>query len=134
MPTKPLSVQVNGFDSSNGHGETTKQGIRIPPGAPIGSRMSHALANTSSSPPKLAISSPSARRGTQTQGDTTSKYGSPFNACAMTRAAPSFEHDLVFRSPSDRIASYYSPKAMKLTKALLEKRPSGHDVAHASKV
>eukprot|EP00960_Hanusia_phi_P013113 383004-Hanusia_phi.AAC.1 len=133
MP-KPLSVQVNGFDSSNGRGDASKHGIKIPPGALIGSRTANGLASLNSSPPKLAISSPSARRGSQTKGDTPSKYGSPFNACAMTRAAPSFEHDLVFRSPSDRIASYYSPKAMKLTKDLLEKRPSAHDTLHATKL
>ena len=50
---------------------------------------------------------------------------SPFNACSMTRAAASYEHDLLFRSPSDRIASYYSPNALGLTKLVVKEKTGG---------
>ncbi len=50
---------------------------------------------------------------------------SPFNACSMTRASASYEHDLLFRSPSDRIASYCSPSALSLTKLVLREKMGG---------
>ena len=50
---------------------------------------------------------------------------SPFNACSMTRASASYEHDLLFRSPSDRIASYFSPSALGLTKLVLREKMAG---------
>jgi hypothetical protein len=50
---------------------------------------------------------------------------SPFNACSMTRASASYEHDLLFRSPSDRIASYCSPSALRLTKLVLREKMGG---------
>lgn len=50
---------------------------------------------------------------------------SPFNTCSMTRAAATNEHDTMFRSPSDRIASYLSPAAMNLTKTALKEKIGG---------
>ena len=43
----------------------------------------------------------------------------------MTRASTVYEHDLLFRSPSDRIGSYWSPHAMALTKSVLKERLGG---------
>ena len=53
------------------------------------------------------------------------KMASPFNECSMTKASATYEHDLVFRSPSDRIASYCSPKALQLTKTVLKEKLVG---------
>jgi hypothetical protein len=50
---------------------------------------------------------------------------SPFNSCSMTKASAMYEHDLMFRSPSDRIASYFSPKALNLTKSVLKDKLGG---------
>ena len=49
----------------------------------------------------------------------------PFDSCSMTRAAVVYEHDLLFRSPSDRIGSYLSPHAIMLTKTVLKETISG---------
>jgi len=43
----------------------------------------------------------------------------------MTRASAVYEHDYMFRSPSDRIGSYMSPHAMALTKVVLKERLGG---------
>ena len=51
--------------------------------------------------------------------------GSPFNSCAMTRAAPKYEHDFMFRTPSDRIGAYYSPSALQITKDVLKEKIKG---------
>ena len=43
----------------------------------------------------------------------------------MTRACTVYEHDLLFRSPSDRIGSYRSPRALNLTKSVVKERITG---------
>ena len=43
----------------------------------------------------------------------------------MTKASATYEHDLIFRTPSDRIASYHSPSALNLTKSVLKDKISG---------
>jgi hypothetical protein len=53
------------------------------------------------------------------------KITNPFNTCSMTRAAAVYEHDLLFRSPSDRIGSYMSPHAITLTKTVVKERMAG---------
>ena len=50
---------------------------------------------------------------------------SPFNSCSMTKASASYDHDLLFRSPSDRIASYLSPSALALTKLVVREKMGG---------
>jgi len=75
-------------------------------GPPSGAQGHFSMDNMGGGPPKMSMPS-------------------PFNSCSMTKASATYEHDLMFRTPSDRIACYFSPKALNLTKSVLKDKLAG---------